>query len=245
MNHKTGSKLRKEVRALGRTQDASAGFVFDFIDRDLPNFSATKNPSAHVGQSPQSAVSNLNGGEVPAGGEAMVPIRQKQIPTLEGSLQLANAVTMRYRPNFVNTSEAIGRMCFRRPRYLQQRSKRTAWVITPEPQTAEIVVRRLQFLAAGGHTLRERLFMSKNPGFRAIEKPQDPFAKRLTAIAWEPETLAVYKEGGLRIPNYGCTVERMRRVFTGNVNGRGRRTKRSKRQENRHSEEIRVAGAAA
>jgi hypothetical protein len=239
MNHKTGSEFRKEVRAFGRQQNALAGRTLNLVDREfLPG-----NRSACVGPGSQSGVSNLNGREVPAGGEAMVPIRKKQVLAVKRSLHFANAAGIRYRPDLVDASEAVCNLYLRRSRYLQQRSEHAAWIVAPEPETAGIVIRRSQSFTSLGNTLGARLLVWKHSGIRATEKPQNTLAKQLAAVTWEPETLAVYEESRLVILNHGRSTERMRRVFTGNVNGWGRRAKRSKGQENRHAEEISVAEA--
>ncbi len=242
MNHKTGSELWQEVRAFRRTQETPARGVFNLVDGDLPNLDATGSRFARIRQSPQSGVPNLDGRKVPSGGEAMVPIRKKQVLAVKRVLQCQNTVGIRYRPDFVDASEAIGCLYFGRPGHLQQRRQHAARIAAPEPETARIVVCRTHSFTDRGNTCRERLLMRKNCGFRAMEKPQNTGAKRLAAVARETEALAVYEERGFFILNHGLGVERMRRVFTGNMNCRRRRTKRPNRQEKGHAEEIRVSG---
>jgi hypothetical protein len=79
-----------------------------------------------------------------------VSMRKKQVPALKRRVQCANAVRIRYRPDLVDASEAVGRLYLRRPHYLTQETERAAQVVTPEPQTTRIVAFAKRFAAIAG-----------------------------------------------------------------------------------------------
>jgi len=226
VHDEAGGELRVEISALGRQENASLGVVLDEVDDGFGSRARSESSGA-----------DLNCGEVPSGGEAVVAIGKEERHLGDGGLQFSDASWMGDGPDLVEAAKAIGSLEGWRSGDGGQGD-----VVAPEPETAGIGFSPLDGFGAGEDAIGGRFFVRVDGGFASIEHAHDAFADLLFGVAGEAELLAIEKERGFGIlSEFG---EGERRIFTGDVDAGNAGAEGSERQDDGHlANLIRVAGA--
>ena len=97
VHDEAGGELWVEISALGREEDASPGVVLDEVDDGLGSRARSESSGA-----------DLNCGEVPSGGEAVVAIGKEERHLGDGGLQFSDASWMGDGPDLVRQPKRSG-----------------------------------------------------------------------------------------------------------------------------------------
>jgi hypothetical protein len=227
MDHQPRKQLRIEIRALRRKKSSAAGVTLDLLDQE----SAAKR---RMVSEPQGAAANLDGGEVPSGGETMVSVRKEKGLRVESGLDVTNVFGTFHRPDLVLTAEAVGYLVFRRLLHLKQRRQRSVRVIAPKPETTKVISERINRQGARVDKAGNGFLVWMDGCLGSIEQSHDSVANRIFLVARKAETLTIDEERGFGVLDAIGVYIRCGRVFPWDIGHRCWGTERPKGQKNSH-----------
>jgi len=147
----------------------------------------------------QRLTADLNRGQVPPGGKTMVSIGQEERFPVESGLDRPDAVKARNGPNLVQAAESVLDFDLRRRGGFQLRGQRAFRIVTPKPQAARISGGQFEHPPAPGNAVGGGLLVRKDRCSAAVQQPHDSIAEGFDIFSRKAESLAVVKQGRLRV----------------------------------------------